>query len=340
MSGGSGVNLHAKPIDPVVNIVAAYDDENRGIIVKYRALGKTGFNVSTVCFGTWTIGGADWGRTDDRDSIKAIHRALDLGVNIFDTAPIYGSGHAEKVLGQALDGVRDQVFLATKCGPWEDELGRLRLDLSKQGIRGQCIESLKRLKTDRIDLMQVHWNDTAWPVEETMQALADLKNEGLIRSYGVSNFSPSELTRAAEGGCMSLQSPYSLVNRDVERELLPMCEEKDLGFLAYEPLGRGLLAGRYSASTRFEQGDIRLTDPRFRGPEFTDLLKRVERLKQVCESIEVTPAQAAIAWVMAKSGVTTAICGIRTATQAVQNARAAEVEIDDSTMARLESIFS
>ncbi len=307
--------------------------------MRYRKLGKTGFEVSVVSFGTWTIGGADWGRVDDRDSIKAIRRAAELGVNLFDTAPIYGNGHAETVLGQALAGIRDQVFVATKCGPWEDDLGRLRLDLSRDGIIRQVDDSLRRLGTDRIDLMQVHWNDTMWPVESTMETLRDLVGDGKIRAFGVSNFSPSELDAATAGGCASLQAPYSLMNTDVERELLPSCRRDGTGFLAYEPLCRGLLAGRYNTGTRFETGDIRLHDPRFKGNSFRSNLERVERFRKIADARGLDPATAAIAWVLHDPVVTTAICGARTVTQAAANARAADVELDDGIAGRMRTIF-
>ncbi len=307
--------------------------------MRFRRLGPTGFDVSVVSFGTWTVGGADWGRVDDRDSIKAIRRSVELGVNLFDTAPIYGNGHAEKVLGEALAGMRDQVFVATKCGPWEDELGRLRLDLSRDGITRQVEDSLRRLGTDRIDLLQVHWNDTIWPVDQTMEALRGLVDAGKIRTFGVSNFSAPEYAAAVSGGCVSLQSPYSLMNRDVEAGLLPACAETGTGFLAYEPLGRGMLAGKYGPGTRFEPGDIRAQDPRFRGAAFRDNLARVEQFRRLADAHGMDAAAAAVAWVVHNPAVTTAIRGARTVTQAAANARAADREIDDALAARMRSIF-
>ncbi len=305
----------------------------------YRSLADTEIQVSAVCFGTWTIGGADWGRTDDRDSAKAIARAFDLGITTFDTAPIYGSGHAEEILGTTLREVRDQVVIATKCGPWEDELGRLRLDLSRKGVFSQCEASLKRLRTDRIDLLQVHWNDQSWPVADTMETLKLLKESGKIRAFGVSNFSLAELRQALSGGAISLQSQYGLLSTDIERDCLAECARAGAGFLAYEPLGRGLLAGRYTATTRFQDGDIRNTDARFKGAAFKRNLERVARLKVVAESLGISPAQAAIAWVLHNPAVTTAICGIRTAAQAVADAGAADIRLDDSTARKLRAIF-
>ena len=307
--------------------------------MRFRRLGPSGFDVSVVSFGTWTIGGADWGHVDDRDSIKAIRRSVELGVNLFDTAPIYGNGHAEKVLGEALAGTRDEVLIATKCGPWEDELGRLRLDLSRDGITRQVEDSLRRLGTDRIDLLQVHWNDPMWPVDQTMETLRGLVDAGKIRAFGVSNFSGPEYAAAVSGGCVSLQSPYSLMNRDVEAELLPACTATGTGFLVYEPLCRGMLAGKYGPGTRFEPGDIRTQDPRFRGDAFRGNLARVEQFRRLAEAHGMDPAAAAVAWVVHNPAVTTAICGARTVTQAAANARAADREIDDALAARMRTIF-
>ena len=156
--------------------------------MQYRRLGKTGFDVSVIAFGAWAIGGADWGKVDDRDSIKAIHRSLDLGVNLFDTAPLYGNGHAESVLGKALEGVSQKVIIATKCGPIEVRPGLLRFDLSREGLISQVDDSLRRLKVDRIDLLQVHWYEAGWPIEETMGHLAEFVKAGKVAAIGVSNF--------------------------------------------------------------------------------------------------------------------------------------------------------
>lgn len=308
--------------------------------MRFRQLGNTGFNVSIVSFGTWTIGGSDWGYVDDRDSIKAIHRALDLEINLFDTAPIYGNGRAERVLGEALSGHRDKVFIATKCGPWEDDKGTLHVDLSAGAIVRQCEDSLRRLKTDWIDLLQVHWNDPAYPVEETMAALEKLVVSGKIRAVGVSNFDSGELATAIKSGVpVSLQSPYSLLNRDVEKELLPMCADGGIGFLAYEPLCRGLLAGKINSNTKFEPDDIRRHDERFFGAAFAKNLALVEKLRRFADAHGLEPSTAAVAWLCHNPKVTSAICGIRTAAHAAGNAKAADVVMEDEAAAKLDDIF-
>lgn len=305
--------------------------------MRTRSLGNTGFEVSVVAFGTWAIGGTDWGWVDDRDSIKAIHRAADLGVNLFDTAPLYGNGHAETVLGEALEGLRNDVFVATKCGPVEVRPGLLHVDLSRDGLVRQCDDSLRRLRTDRIDLLQVHWFDPAWPVEDTMGHLADLVQAGKVRAVGVSNFGAAELARAVDTGvAATLQPPYNLFTREIEADVLPLCVARNLGVLAYEPLARGLLTAKFDERSRFAPGDIRANDPRFRPPALTRYAAAARRVARVAQAQGMTAAQAAIAWVLAQPAVTTALCGAKTATQAAENARAAGFEPDATTLARLE----
>jgi aryl-alcohol dehydrogenase-like predicted oxidoreductase len=307
--------------------------------MRYRQLGDTGIQVSVVALGTWAFGGLDWGRVFDADSIKAVRRSLDLGVTLIDTAPIYGNGRAEEVLGVALEGVRAGVVVATKCGPQEVRPGMVRMDLSREGIRSQCIESLRRLKTDWIDLLQVHWSDPAWPVEDAIVALQELRQEGLIRAFGVSNYSADEITRALSVGKVdSLQPPYNLFRREIEESVLPLCRENNIGVIAYEPLARGLLTGKFDEKAKFEPGDVRARDRRFRHENLPRYLQAVRRVAMIAHREGMTPAQAAIAWVLAQPGITSAICGAKTATQVVENARAADLEPDGDTLARLTAV--
>ncbi len=304
--------------------------------MRYRRLGRADFEVSVVAVGTWAMGGTDFGRTDDRDSIKAIHRALDLGVTLFDSAPIYGGGRAEEVLGRALEGVRKGVVIATKCGPVEPRPGLLRMDYSPQGLVAQVDASLRRLKTDVIDLLQMHWPDPAWPIEDAIGAMGRLVDAGKVRAIGVSNMRPEELRKAvAAGPVTSLQPPYSLLNREFEKELLPLCRELDLGVLVYEPLARGMLTAKFTPTWKFEPGDVRSSDPRFRGTAFTDNLAKARKINEVARSEGIPAAQDAIAWVLANQGISTALCGAKTATQAFENARAADLELDATTLAAL-----
>ena len=305
--------------------------------MRYRELGKSGIDVSVVGFGTWAIGGTDWGRVDDGDSVKAIRRAIDLGVTLFDTAPIYGNGRAESVLGRALGAARKDVVVATKCGPVEGP-GGLAIDLSPAGIRGQLEGSLRRLGTDWVDVLQVHWPDPAWPVEEAVTAMLPLVKEGKVRAIGVSNFDAGEVRRAAAvAPIASLQPRYSLLERAVEDEVLPACAELGVGVIAYEPLCRGLLTGKYDERARFDPADIRAGDERFHGEELPRRLATVRLVSAAARREGVTTAQMAIAWVVSQAGVTSAICGAKTATQAAENARAGDVEMDRETARRLAS---
>jgi aryl-alcohol dehydrogenase-like predicted oxidoreductase len=309
--------------------------------MQYRRLGKAGFDVSVVALGTWAIGGKDFGHTDDRDSIKAIHRALDLGVTLFDTAPIYGSGRAEEIVGKALVGIRKDVIIATKCGPVEPRPGLLRMDYSPKGLAAQVDASLRRLQTDVIDLLQLHWPDPAWPIEDAVGAMARLVQTGKVRAIGVSNTQPEELQRAlAAGPVVSVQEPYSLLNRDFDKELLPLCREHDLAVLVYEPLARGLLSGKFNPKSRFEPGDVRATDPRFKGKAFLANLQAAERVATIARTEGLPAAQAAIAWVLAQPGITTALCGAKTAAQTFENARAADLALDATTLAALDGILA
>jgi len=314
---------------------------DKDFMMRYRRLGKTGFDVSVIAFGAWAIGGADWGKVDDRDSIKAIHRSLDLGVNLFDTAPLYGNGHAESVLGKALEGVSQKVIIATKCGPIEVRPGLLRFDLSREGLISQVDDSLRRLKVDRIDLLQVHWYEAGWPIDETMGYLAEFVKAGKVAAIGVSNFLPAELNKAADTGvAASLQPPYNLFRRDIEEEILPICIARDLGVLVYEPLARGLLTDKFTPDHQFDPKDIRATDPRFKMPTFERYIAATNRVAKIAKSFGVAAGQIAIAWVLAKKGVTTALCGAKTALQAVENIKAADIELDSEILARLEQAAS
>jgi aryl-alcohol dehydrogenase-like predicted oxidoreductase len=309
--------------------------------MKYRTLGKTNLDVSVVALGTWALGGGDFGRVDDWDAIKTVHRAVDMGVTLFDTAPIYGNGHAEEILGKTLGGgLRKEVVVATKCGPIEVRKGLIRMDLSSTGIERQCDESLRRLRTDYIDLLQVHWNDPSYPIEDTILALEGLVAKGKIRAFGVSNFSLQELEKACEGhDVASLQSRYSLLDRTVEGEILPFCLERSIAFLAFEPLGRGVLAGKMDVKRRFEEGDIRKRDRRFSMPFFQTLLERVEEFKKLAKREGAMPSQLAMAWLLSNKAVTCVIFGAKSPAQVVENVKAVDLELDEVTMKKARQIF-
>lgn len=306
--------------------------------MKTRRLGNSDLEVSVIVLGTWAMGGKDWGRVDDGDSIKAIHRAIDMGINTIDSAPLYGNGRAETVVGRALEGLRRNVIIATKCGPVERPDGSLVMDLSPAGIEAQCDDSLRRLKTDWIDLMQVHWNDPLIPVEDTMGALERLVKAGKVRFIGVSNFSADEIRKCSSAGVLaSNQPPYNLFRRDIEKEILPTCQELGVGVIVYEPLARGLLTGKFDGPTKFDAGDIRRNDPRFSQTNIGKYIEAVKRVANLAYRENYTTAQAGIAWALASKGVTATICGAKTAYQVVENARAGDLELDRAFVERLEN---
>ena len=247
-----------------------------------RFLGDSGLEVSVIALGTWAMGGTveSWGAVDDRESIAAIQQALDLGVTLVDTAPIYGLGHGEELVGKAIRGRRESVVLASKCGllfpKSKDELPARCL--SQQSILTECEESLRRLRTDVIDLYQCHWPDPETSMQETMSAMATLKTQGKIRAIGVSNFSCEQTTSARRFAAIdSVQSPFSMLHRRAADDLLPYCAKHRIAALAYSPLAKGLLTGKFDAKSHFD--GIRARDPEFQGDRFRRNLHVVGKLE-------------------------------------------------------------
>jgi aryl-alcohol dehydrogenase-like predicted oxidoreductase len=289
--------------------------------VEHRTLGRSGLDITAVGFGAWAIGGdrnaiGHWGPVDDDESIAAIHAALDRGVNWIDTAPGYGSGHSEEVVGRALKGLAERPLVFTKCGfVWNDRF-ELTVDLSPQSIRAEADASLRRLGVDAIDLYQIHWlepeNDPE--LEEAWQTLAELRSAGKLRHIGVSNLTVSQLERCeAIAPVETLQPPYSLLERAVEAELFPYTERNDIGVLVYSPMQSGLLSGHMTRE-RIEAlpaDDARLGDPNFTEPLVTRNLEIAERLSEIAAAHGLTAGQAAIAWTLANPAVDGAIVGFR-----------------------------
>ncbi len=296
--------------------------------MRYRVLGSSGIKVSAIAFGAWAIGGPGlwgWGAVDDSESIAALHRALDLGITLIDTADAYGAGHSEEVVGKALGGMRKDVVIATKFGIVVDEHGNEGADGSYGYVIKACEASLRRLKTDTIDLYQVHTPDDKTPLEETMGALNDLRRQGKIRAIGVSNFSVAQLEEAARHASLaSDQPPYSLFNRSIEADVLPWCQEHGLAVLAYAPLAHGLLSGSYRRERTFPENDWRSRDPHFQGEEFGHNLQVVERLKGIAARSGHSVAQLAIAWVLGQSPNVIALAGARRADQIEGTAEAVD----------------
>jgi len=282
-----------------------------------RALGSSGLEVTPIGLGCWAMGGDRWwGPVDDNESIGCVHEALELGINLIDTASAYGNGHAEEVLGKALIGRRDKVIIATKCGlipnPAAPEGYERRL--TRKSILAECETSLRRLRTDYIDLYQCHWPDPATPLEETMEAMNLLLEQGRIRAIGVSNFSCDQLSAARKHARVtSLQPPFSMLQRQSAEELIPYCQEYNIAVLAYSPLCRGLLSGNLTADQTFN--DLRRDDPEFSGDRYRKNLARVARLSEIARRNGKSMVQLAVNWVIYTPGVTAALVGARRASQ-------------------------
>jgi len=310
--------------------------------MKAKQLGNSDLSITPIGFGAWAIGGSGWefgwGEQDDKASVAAIHRALELGVNWIDTAAVYGMGHSEEVVALALRawrGPRPYVF--TKCGLRWDERGYVHRNLTADSIRRECEDSLHRLKVDLIDLYQIHWPTE--DLEEGWSAMAQLQKEGKVRWIGVSNFNVDELRRAqAIAPITSLQPPYSLVRREVEQEILPYCRSNGIGVIVYSPMASGLLTGAMTRerAANLPESDWRSRDIEFHEPRLSKNLALVERLREVGERVQRQPGQVAIAWVLRNPAVTGAIVGARNAKQVEGNVDAATLRLTTKEIAEIE----
>jgi len=309
--------------------------------MEYRQLGKSGIRVSAVAFGAWAIGGPGqwgWGSVDDNQSVAAIRRALELGVNFIDTADAYGRGHSEEIIAKAIGNQRKDVVIATKAGIVVDDQGNeVGVSGRRDYILHACEASLRRLQTDTIDLYQVHSPDEKTPLEETMGALSDLLQQGKVRTVGVSNYPLAMLEESARLiELTSLQPPYSLFNRGIEADLLPWCKQHSLTVLAYAPMAHGLLSGKYTAGMKFAEGDWRARDEHFQGEKFERNLRVVERLRRIAAESGRTVAQLAIAWVLSQSDNLIALAGARRAEQIEETAKAADWILSRQDIQRIE----
>lgn len=281
--------------------------------MEYVSIGDLGQKVSRVGLGTWAIGGWMWGGTDERDSIATIHSALDRGINLLDTAPAYGFGLSEEIVGKAIKeyGKRDQIVIATKTGlGWKD--GKVYRDARKETIMREIEASLKRLRVDYIDLYQVHWPDPLTPFSETAEAMNQLLEAGKIRSIGVSNYSVEEMQAFRKNAPLHvLQSPFNLFERKIEKNELAYCLKEKLAVLGYGSLCRGLLSGKMGKEKRFEGDDLRKTDPKFQEPRYSQYLQCVDKLQEWSQQKYRKPVLAlAIRWELDK-GIGVALWGGR-----------------------------
>jgi len=315
--------------------------------MEYRALGASGLRVSAVGLGTWAIGGWLWGGSDRREAVAAVRAAVDAGVTLIDTAPVYGLGLAEEILGEALAGRRDQVVLATKCGlVWHARKGQHFFDqqgrpvhryLGPESVRYELEGSLRRLDTDRIDLYQTHWPDDSTPVADTMAELERLKRQGKIRAIGVSNVSPAGLEACLQAGeVSSIQEKYSMLDRGLEKQLLPLACGRGVAALAYSPLALGLLSGRVKPGRHFGGDDLRHNHPRFSEENVRKANALLAEVAPVAAAHGATPAQAVIAWTVAQPGITCALCGARNPEQARENAAAGGLRLSPGELAALD----
>lgn len=287
-----------------------------------RKLGWTDLNLSTIGLGTWALGGGGyewgWGPQGEKESIATIRHALELGINWIDTAPIYGLGRSEEVVGKAIKGLREQPIIATKCGLVWDEKRRISNRLKKESIRAEVEASLRRLKIDVIDLYQIHWPTPDEEVEEAWGTIAELIKEGKVRYGGVSNFSVEQLKRIQPiHPVASLQPPYSMLERGVEEERLGYCSANDIGVIVYSPMQKGLLTGKVTREwvQNLPTDDHRREDSRFQEPALSVNLELVEGLRPIAKENGMTLAQLAIAWVLRRPEVTAAIVGARRPSQ-------------------------
>ena len=303
--------------------------------MKRRKLGRSDLDITLIGFGAWAIGGDwqfGWGSQEDSDSIAAIHRALELGINWIDTAAVYGLGHSEEVVAKALaqwSGQRPYVF--TKCGMvWNDER-QVDYSLKRRSIRQECENSLRRLAIDVIDLYQIHWPADDLPeTEEGWSELAKLQKEGKVRWIGVSNFSLEELRRAqAIAPITSLQPPYSLIRREIEADILPWCKEQNVGVIVYSPMASGLLSGAMTRkrAAALPPNDWRSRNPEFQEPKLSKNLQLAEQLSAVAKRYGRNAGEVAIAWTLLHPAVTGAIVGARNAQQVEGIIGAAEIEL-------------
>jgi len=320
------------------NIIKDYLEEKN---MEKRQLGKDGPFLTTIGLGTWAIGGPwefGWGPQDDKQSIDTIKKALDYGINRIDTAAAYGLGHSEEIVGKAIKGQRQNVFLATKCGILWNEKGEVKRTHTKETIMKEVENSLRRLKTDYIDLYQIHWPDPKNPVEESWEAMVRLKEQGKVRYIGVSNFDVPLLEKCEKiHHINSLQPPYSLLNRDIETKILPWCLEHGTGVVVYSPMQSGLLTGKFDKS-RLAKDDWRHRSPYFQEPQLSKNLKFVEALKSISARYGKTVAQLAIAWVLMHPAVTSAIVGARRPDQVDEIIGGAGWKIEQEDIKQIENL--
>lgn len=325
--------------------------------MQYRKLGDSDLNVSVITFGAWAAGGWMWGKTERSQAVAAIRSAYDQGVTSIDTAPIYGQGTSEEIVGEAIKDIpRDQVQILTKFGMrWDTSRGDFffaskdnsgkDIDIykyaGKESVIKECEDSLKRLKTDYIDLYQIHWNDSTTPIAETFEAVARLIEQGKVRHAGVCNYTAAQMAEAEKAvKLVSNQIPFSMVNKKVEDETVPYCIANNKSVLAYSPLERGLLTGKIKPGQKFQEGDHRSTNRFFTEESILKTNAFLEKIKPLADEKGATLAQLVLKWTIERPGITIALAGARDATQSVQNAGAAALNLSTEEISFINSALS
>jgi aryl-alcohol dehydrogenase-like predicted oxidoreductase len=321
-----------------------HPDREEIMELKTAKLGGTGMEITRVGFGAWAIGGGGWqfgwGPQEDDESIAAIHRAIELGVNWIDTAAAYGFGHSEQVVGRALRGRSERPYVFTKCSLLDDGTGQVKHVLKRDSILREAETSLRNLGVDAIDLYQIHWPNPGADIEEGWSALAELKEQGLVRHIGVSNFDVSQLRRIeAIAPVETLQPSYSLIDREAEEEVLPYAESVGIGVIVYSPMGSGLLTGGITREriAAMPDDDWRKTDPWFTEPQISRHLALMDRLRKVADRYDTTPGAVAVAWTLRNPAVDGAITGFRRPSQVGPVLNAANLELTDEDVAEIEA---
>jgi aryl-alcohol dehydrogenase-like predicted oxidoreductase len=317
--------------------------------VEYARLGQSELEVSRVMFGAWAIGGWKWGGTDDEDAVAAIRRAVELGVSTIDTAPMYGFGHSERVVGEAVRDMRDRVVIATKCGlRWDRTDGERYFNtedpdgepvtiyrcLKRAAVLEEIDQSLERLGVDCVDLYQCHWPDSTTPVAETMDALNQILEQGKARAVGVSNFSAEMIKEARRHAPIaSDQPPYNMLTRGAEDDVLPYCAEHDVGVVVYSPLHQALLTGKVTMDREFPDDDVRSGQLWFQPQNRKRVLAFLDKVRPIAHKHNRTLAQVAVNWCLCQRGVTAAIVGARRPEQVEENVGGAGWRLDDDDLA-------
>jgi aryl-alcohol dehydrogenase-like predicted oxidoreductase len=320
-------------------------------MMQTRPLGASNIPASVIGLGTWGIGGWQWGGTNEAAAIDAIHAALDAGVTLIDTAPAYGLGLSEEIVGKALVGKRDRAIVATKCGlVWHTGEGSyfftendrpVHRYLGAASLRHEVEASLRRLQTDRIDLYQTHWQDPVTPIAETMETLLDLKREGKIRAIGVSNVNTKHLDDYRAFGTLdSAQEQYNMLDRQIETDLLPYTRTHQIAMLAYSPLALGILTGKIGAERQFSGDDLRIGNPRFSIENRARVAALLADFQPIAERHQITLTQLVIAWTAAQPGITHVLVGARNRQQALENVAAGAVTLSAADLQQIDQALA